>query len=69
MKSAWIPLTFDDEEHKNIFISILKDKDEDTFKTDFSDFEDLELIDSSFWDGSDGLGYFTDGNKTYENIK
>lgn len=41
--------------------------DEDTFITDVSDFDSLELAENSYWNGSDGTGYFTDGNKIYHN--
>ncbi len=42
-------------------------KDEDTFKTDFVGFEDLELEDQSYWYGSDGSGDFAIGNKIFSN--
>lgn len=42
-------------------------KDEDRFVTDISDLENLELEKDSYWNGSDGTGYFEDGNKTYQN--
>ncbi|MFC2151648.1 DUF4465 domain-containing protein [Bacteroidota bacterium] len=41
--------------------------DEDTFKTDFAEFEDLELEDQSYWNGSDGSGQFVYGNKVFNN--
>lgn len=41
--------------------------DEDTFKTDLSDFEELQLTEQSYWDGSDGSGQFSVGNKVYNN--
>jgi hypothetical protein len=42
-------------------------KDEDTFKTDVSDFEEFELNENSYWDGSSNEGFFIEGNKTYHN--
>ena len=50
-----------------VFFIVNSCKDEDRFVTDISDLERFEMKDSSFWDGSDGAGYFTDGNKTYQN--
>ncbi len=41
--------------------------DEDTFDTDYADFEKLELADDSYWSGADGSGLFTDGNKILYN--
>lgn len=48
-------------------IFILSCKDEDTFRTDEIDFENLELNDNSYWNGSDGSGQFTVGNKIFNN--
>lgn len=41
--------------------------DDDRFVTDISDFDDLNLEKDSYWNGSDGSGYFVDGNKIYHN--
>ncbi len=41
--------------------------DEDTFKTDISDFEDFEMEEQTYWNGSDGSGQFTYGNKIFRN--
>ena len=41
--------------------------DDDNFKTDVSDFESIKLDKQSYWNGSDGSGKFTDGNKVYWN--
>ena len=41
--------------------------DEDTFDTDYADFEDLQLEDGSYWNGSDGSGQFTYKNKVFYN--
>ena len=41
--------------------------DEDTFKTDYTDFEELELEEQTYWNGSDGVGQFTYGNKIFNN--
>ena len=41
--------------------------DDDRFITNISDFDDLELEKESYWNGSDGTGYFVDGNKIYHN--
>lgn len=41
--------------------------DEDTFKTDISDFEDIEIKEQSYWNGSDGSKQFTYGNKIFNN--
>ena len=41
--------------------------DEDTFKTDVSDFEDFEMEEQTYWNGSDGSGQFTYGNKIFKN--
>ena len=41
--------------------------DEDRFVTDISDFDSLVLSKDSYWSGSDGTGYFIDGNKVYHN--
>ncbi|MBU8893555.1 MAG: DUF4465 domain-containing protein [Bacteroidales bacterium] len=41
--------------------------DEDTFNTDVSDFEELDLEEQTYWNGSDGSGYFTYGNKIFYN--
>lgn len=50
-----------------IILVIYSCKDEDRFVTDISDLEKFEMPDSSCWDGSDGSGFFTDGNKIYSN--
>lgn len=41
--------------------------DEDSFDTDYADFEDIELEDGSYWNGSDGRGQFTYKNKIFYN--
>lgn len=41
--------------------------DEDTFKTDYLDFEEFQLEKESYWNGSDGSGGFTSGNKFFNN--
>lgn len=41
--------------------------DEDTFKTDYLDFEELTLEKGSYWNGFDGSGGFTSGNKIFYN--
>jgi uncharacterized protein DUF4465 len=41
--------------------------DEDTFKSDYSDFEDIELEEGTYWNGSDGTGQFVYGNKIFQN--
>ena len=41
--------------------------DEDTFKTDFVGFENLELENQSYWNGSDASGGFSIGNKIFGN--
>ncbi|MCK5171359.1 MAG: hypothetical protein KAQ75_15885, partial [Bacteroidales bacterium] len=50
-----------------LFLEIVACTDEDTFKTDISDFENLVLENESYWNGSDGSGQFIDGNKVYYN--
>jgi len=50
-----------------IVICITSCVDEDTFKTDFSDFEKFELEEETYWNGSSNEGFFIDGNKTYHN--
>ncbi len=41
--------------------------DEDMFKTDYVDFEELSLEKGTYWNGSDGSGGFTSGNKFFYN--
>ncbi|OFX89013.1 MAG: hypothetical protein A2W99_02600 [Bacteroidetes bacterium GWF2_33_16] len=41
--------------------------DEDAFKTDLVDFEDITLAKESYWNGSDESGSFTNGNKIFFN--
>jgi hypothetical protein len=41
--------------------------DEDNFKTDLVDFEDIKIAKQSYWNGSDGTGSFTIGNKIFFN--
>lgn len=50
-----------------VVIFVMACTDEDTFKTDISDFEDLELEEQTYWNGSDGSGLFTYGNKIFNN--
>ncbi|MCK7534658.1 MAG: DUF4465 domain-containing protein [Marinilabiliales bacterium] len=50
-----------------IIMSFFSCTDEDNFKTDLVDFEDIELAKQSFWNGSDGTGSFTNGNKIFFN--
>ncbi len=42
--------------------------DEDTFRTEVADFEDFELEEQSYWNGSDGSGQFIYGNKIFNNV-
>lgn len=60
MKQQFIILVF-------LGITISSCSDEDKFITDISDFDKLELTKDSYWNGSDGAGSFTDGNKIYHN--
>jgi hypothetical protein len=57
--------------HKSLFfiliVFVLSCADDDTFITDISDFDDLNLTKDSYWNGSDGTGFFIDGNKIYHN--
>lgn len=41
--------------------------DEDNFRTDIVDFEEFKLSKDTFWNGSDGSGSFTFGNKVFYN--
>ncbi|HKL09315.1 MAG TPA: DUF4465 domain-containing protein [Bacteroidales bacterium] len=41
--------------------------DEDNFKTDVATFGNLELVESSYWNGSDFSGSFSSGNKIFHN--
>lgn len=41
--------------------------DEDNFRTDFVSFENLELGNQSYWNGSDSSGDFSIGNKIFAN--
>ncbi len=41
--------------------------DEDTFKSDYAEFEDFELEKNTSWNGSDGTGDFTYSNKIFSN--
>ncbi|MFC2096293.1 DUF4465 domain-containing protein [Bacteroidota bacterium] len=41
--------------------------DEDTFKSDYAEFEDIYLEKNTFWNGSDGTGQFFYGNKIFSN--
>ena len=50
-----------------VLIIVSSCTDEDAFKTDLADFEDFKLTKNYFWDGSDGSGGFTDGNKVFLN--
>jgi hypothetical protein len=49
------------------FLFLLGCADEDTFNTDYADFEELELADDSYWSGADGTGKFIEGNKVFYN--
>lgn len=50
-----------------VVIFLIGCADEDTFKTDYSDFEDFEMEEQTYWNGSDGSGQFTYGNKIFRN--
>jgi hypothetical protein len=50
-----------------IIISFFSCTDEDNFKTDLVDFEDINIAKQSYWNGSDGTGSFTNGNKVFFN--
>lgn len=50
-----------------VMIFIYSCKDEDTFRTDYIDFENLKLDNNSYWNGSDGTGQFIVGNKIFNN--
>ncbi len=50
-----------------ILIFILGCSDEDTFKTDEAEFEDIKIDDQTYWNGSDGSGQFIYGNKIFHN--
>ena len=51
----------------SMMILLFACNDEDTFRTQLLDFEFIDLPDGSFWNGSDGTGNFTFGNKTFKN--
>jgi len=51
----------------SLVFSSLACTDEDTFKTEFLDFENIELNKNSYWNGSDGTGDFDIENKTFNN--
>lgn len=50
-----------------IILSFFSCTDEDNFKTDLVDFEDINIEKESFWNGSDGTGSFKNGNKIFFN--
>ncbi len=41
--------------------------DEDTFTTNMSDFDDIEIAGGTYWNGQDGSGQFISGNKIFYN--
>ena len=49
------------------FLTIISCTDEDTFKTELIDFEELDLTKDTYWNGSDHSGDFTIENKTFNN--
>lgn len=50
-----------------LFLFMVACTDEDTFKTDYADFENIEIEEQSYWNGSEGSGQFVYGNKTFYN--
>lgn len=50
-----------------VFILLNACSDEDTFKTDYIELEDIEIDKNSRWIGEDGVGDFTIGNKIFSN--
>ena len=51
-----------------MFLFLVSCDDEDTFRTEVADFEEFELAEQSYWDGSDGSGQFISGNKIFYNV-
>jgi len=62
MKSAQIRFLF-----LSLILGLLSCDDEDNFETDIADFEDFKLTKNYYWNGSDGSGQFTYGNKVFFN--
>lgn len=50
-----------------LLLGLLSCDDEDNFKTEIADFEDFKLTKNFYWNGSDGAGQFTYGNKVFSN--
>jgi len=50
-----------------LIFGVLACSDEDTFITNFDDFENIELNEQSYWNGEDGSESFTRQNRTYYN--
>lgn len=50
-----------------VLLAISACSDEDTFKTEYLDFEHFDLAKNTYWNGSDGTGSFSIQNKTFNN--